>query len=120
MLEPPTLNKFQEIWTSQNPQYLNTPWKQWLYNIYQQGTLHLITNRQEAALDRDINKLLDIAELGCQQKLLNEYLKLSQKPMYQNSYIACDYLANAYDYISSAQYLLILSLGVDINIFEDF
>lgn len=113
------LNKFQEIWTSRDPQYLTAPWKQWLYKVYQQGTLHLLTNRQEAALDRDIDKLLDIAELGCQQKLENEYLKLTKKPMYQNSCVVSDYLANAYDCISSAQYLLALSLGVDINIFED-
>lgn len=118
------LAKFQEAWTNS---YLHNGenWVNWLYKISSNGcSLGKVTAKQEMAIETDIQILLDVAKHGCQVLLRDAYHQVLAKKMYEKNSNFHNYLANAYDCISTAQWLLARQFNVHIDWFfpedEDF
>jgi hypothetical protein len=101
------LTEFQQAWDDGDSLVSG-----WLIKIYQQGIR--LDGRTELAIDRDVNHLIDVAREGCNYSLGLEYFKLIEKNMYRKN-DACDYLSNAWDFISAAQCSLARRWGVYIE-----
>lgn len=110
---PVMLQKFKSEW-EECP--INAEWyREWRSQIYCQGGLPLCHWKQQGVLDSDIEELIKVASEGCQVLLHEAYKRLSGKKMYLQNDGLNDYLANAWDRISTAQLLLARSFYVYID-----
>ena len=100
---PSLLKSFKSDWKSPFL-FSNSNWVHWLDSVYSQGIS--CTTKQETILDKDVNTLINVASEGCQVTLHDAYKKLASKKIYQENSGCFDYLANAWDRISTAQLLL--------------
>ena len=102
---PHHLEAFQKEWDNQNYDSSIT------IRIYQQPTnfKHHMTER---AVDNDVEKLFKVARTGCNLQLHKAYNALHDKWFSRGNDEACDYLANAWDAISTVQCKLAHQWGV--------
>ena len=109
------LAKFQEAW-SNSFAHNGENWANWISKIWcTSGSLGKIHWKQEEVIDKDILLMIDVAENGCQVLLRDAYHQLIDKEMYQRNSNLYNYLANAYDCIASAQWLLARQFNVHID-----
>lgn len=102
------LQQFQHTWDNQDYDSTIT------VRIYQQQ-IEFKHWKTEAAVDADIEKLFQLARTGCNKTLNEGYQKIHDKWLARDNYDACDYLANAWDCISTAQCKLASRWGVYIE-----
>ncbi len=109
---PSMLKSFKQDWNSPFL-FTGSNWVHWLDSVYSQGIS--CTTKQETILDKDITTLINAASEGCQVTLHDAYKKLASKKIYQENSRLFDYLANAWDRISTAQLLLARQYNVYID-----
>lgn len=117
---PQALKEFQTAWDAQapNPDDQSFPeWQHWLWRI---GTapdfpsLSSLHWKTEQAINNDIEKLYAAARTGCNLTLTRVYYQLWSKWSERND-AAADYLANAWNCISTAQCMLAKQWGAFID-----
>jgi len=102
---PHHLQEFQDAWN--NGEYDSSI----TLKIYQQveNFKHWKTLK---AVEDDVEKLYKLAGTGCNKTLNEGYQKLHDKWLAKDNYHACDYLATAWDCISTVQCKLASRWGV--------
>jgi len=119
-MNPPLKDTIALFWTSHHLQAFQQAWDggeydtNWTTRIYQQG-IEFKHWKTEAAVDSDVQKLFNVARSGCNMTLNREYQKLHDKWSDRRNDEACDYLANAWDIISTVQIKLARRWGVYIE-----
>jgi hypothetical protein len=96
------------FWTNEALEQFQAAWNNNEYDkeiIHKYGACGISFShwRTENAVDADVEKLFDAAASGCNLHLSQVYAGLWRKWAKKGNDAACDYLANAWDCISTAQ-----------------
>jgi len=108
------------FWTERHLQAFQNAWNNQDYDssitikIYQQQ-IEFKHWKTEQAVNSDVERLFALAATGCNKTLNEGYQVIHDRWLAKDNYQACDYLANAWDCISTAQCKLARRWGVYID-----
>lgn len=105
------LQEFQQAWDNDE---INNIDADWVVKIYRQNIVFK-NPKIDQAVDADVEKLFKAARTGCNLTLNREHQKLRDKWAKKQNDQACDYLATAWDCISTVQCKLAARWGADIH-----